>query len=304
MSIVKRILLFFLINALVVITLSIVLNLLQVRPYLTAYGIDYRSLLIFCLIWGMGGALISLGMSRMMAKWLMGVTVIDPTTTDPELRSLVALVHRLSDEAQLVAMPEVGIYDSQEVNAFATGPSQRRSIVAVSRGLLQKMSREEIEGVLAHEVSHIANGDMVTMTLLQGIVNAFVMFLARILASIFSGMGKNRNSQEGSSYLSYMLMVFAFEVVFMLLGSMVIAVYARFREFRADAGGAKLAGKNKMIAALESLQVIQKQARAQKEEKPAFAAFKISQPKKSGFLTLFATHPPLEKRIERLYKLS
>ena len=298
MSVLKRIFLFFVINALVVVTLSIILNLFNVRPYLTAYGIDYKALMIFCLIWGMGGALISLSLSRVMAKWLMGVKVIEESTRDPELQTLLSLVHKISREANLPEMPQVGVYESPEVNAFATGPTKRRALVAVSRGLLQKMSSQELEGVLAHEVSHIANGDMVTMTLLQGIVNAFVMFLARILASVFSGMGRRDNQSSSSSYLSYTLFVFLFEVVFMILGTMVIAAYSRFREYRADAGGAHLAGKEKMIAALRSLLSTQ-QVRSEMTEKAAFQAFKISTPR-GGFLSLLASHPPLEKRIERL----
>lgn len=302
MAVVKRIFLFFVINALVVITLSIVLNLLNVRPYLAEHGIDYKSLMIFCLVWGMGGALISLALSRVMAKWLMGVKIVDENTNDPELRALLTSVHKLARQAGLRSMPEVGIYEGKEVNAFATGPTQKRSLVAVSRGLLEKMTSNEVEGVLAHEISHITNGDMVTMTLLQGIVNAFVMFLARVLAMIFSGMGRSRDDSRGGSYGSYMLMVFLFEVVFMVLGSLVIAAYSRFREFRADAGGARLAGKANMIAALESLKNTQK-ILAEPTQKAAFQAFKISTPKKSGFLALFATHPPLEKRIERLHQL-
>lgn len=295
----KRILLFVAVNLLVVVTLSLVLNLLNVRPYLTAYGLDYKALMIFCLIWGMGGAFISLALSRIMAKWLMGVKIIDPDTTHSEERELLSLIQRLANEAGLPAMPQVGIYNSAEVNAFATGPSRRRSLVAVSRGLLERMSGSEVEGVLAHEISHIANGDMVTMTLLQGVVNAFVMFLARILASIFSGVGRSREQSSGSSYFSYMMLVFLFEMVFMVLGSLLIAAYSRFREFRADAGGAALAGKPKMIAALQSLLANQNR-QSQHEEKPAIAAFKISTKKKSGLLSLFATHPPLEQRIARL----
>lgn len=302
MTIFKRILLFFAINALVVLTLSLVLNLLHVRPYLNAYGIDYRALMAFCLIWGMGGALISLALSRVMAKWIMGVKVIDPKTQDPQLHSFVALVHKLSQEAHLPEMPEVGVYQSNEVNAFATGPTKRKSLVAVSSGLLDRMSTREIEGVVAHEIAHIANGDMVTMTLLQGIVNAFVMFLARALAWVFSGAGKSRDESHSSSNLSYIMMVFFFEVVFMILGTMVIAAYSRFREYRADAGGAHLAGKEKMIAALQSLLSYQ-EVRNGRAEKAAFQNFKISQTKHSGFLSLLASHPPLEKRIEKLREI-
>ena len=152
MQIAKRIFLFLAINMLVVLTISFVLSILNVRPYLNAHGLDYPSLMIFCLIWGMGGAFISLALSRVMAKWLMGVHVIDPHTQDPELRSLLETVHILAKEAHLKGMPQVGIYESKEVNAFATGPTQRRALVAVSRGLLNKMSQKELEGVLAHEI--------------------------------------------------------------------------------------------------------------------------------------------------------
>ncbi len=301
MSFLKRIFLFFAINALVVVTLSLILNILNVKPYLTAYGIDTPALMIFCLIWGMGGALISLLLSRTIAKWLMGVKIIKEDTPDSQLSALISLVQRLSREAHLPATPQVGVYDAREVNAFATGPTKKKSLVAVSRGLLEKMSSEQLEGVLAHEIAHIASGDMVTMTLLQGIVNAFVMFLARILAAVFSGFGKSREDSRQSSHFSYMMMVFLFETVFMLLGSMVVAAYSRFREFRADAGGAKLAGKEKMIAALQSLLAAQ-EVKSSPEEKQAIAAFKISSRKRSGLFSLLATHPPLEERIERLQR--
>ena len=161
MAMIKRIFLFLAVNALVVTTISIVLNLLGVQPYLSNSGIDFSQLAIFCLVWGMGGSLISLAMSRMMAKWMMGVKIIDPNTMDSELGWLVSTVHNLARSANLPAMPEVGIYESPELNAFATGPSASRSLVAVSTGLLDRMSREEIEGVLGHEITHISNGDMV-----------------------------------------------------------------------------------------------------------------------------------------------
>lgn len=296
----KRVLLFLLVNLLVVTTISIILNIFNISPYITQRGIDYRSLMIFCALWGMGGAFISLGMSRMMAKWMMGVHVIDPNTQDPELQKLVSMVHELAKRAHLKGLPQVGIFDSPEVNAFATGPSEKRSLVAVSTALLRRMSPKELEGVLAHEITHIANGDMVTMTLIQGVVNAFVMFLARILASILSGLVKrSSNSSSGGSYLSYTLFVFLFEVVFMILGSIVIAWFSRGREFRADRGGAALAGRENMIAALQSLVAVQ-QVRAAKADHPAFQALKISTRKKLGVLALFATHPPLEERIARL----
>src|SRR5690606_37107750 len=175
----KRIFLFLAVNALVVITISTLMRLFGVEPYLQANGLNLESLAVFCLLWGMGGAFISLGLSRIMAKWMMGVKVIDPNTTDSNAQELVQTVYRLARAAGLSKMPEVGIYQSPEVNAFATGPTKARSLVAVSTGLLQRMRQDEVEGVLAHEVAHIANGDMVTMTLVQGVINAFVMFLAR-----------------------------------------------------------------------------------------------------------------------------
>jgi heat shock protein HtpX len=300
MGFAKRIFLFLAINILVVVTISLILNLLGVRPYLNAYGLDYQSLMIFCLIWGMGGAFISLSLSRIMAKWLMGVRVIDPNTHDRSEQQLVQTVYELARAAGLHHMPEVGIYESREINAFATGPSRKRSLVAVSRGLLNKMSSKELEGVLAHEISHVANGDMVTMTLIQGIVNAFVMFLARILAYAVSGMGRGKNESSAPSYLVYNILVFVFEMVFMVLGFLIIAWYSRRREFRADAGGAALAGKDNMIAALQSLMSAQSIHDPQ-AEKPSFQSMKISTGgKKGAFASLFATHPPLETRIEHL----
>jgi heat shock protein HtpX len=300
MAIAKRIFLFLVVNLLVMATLSLVLNLLHVRPYLTTYGLDMQSLLLFCLVWGMGGALISLALSRAMAKWLMGVRVIDPNTRDPDHARLVSLVHALARQAHLRDMPEVGIYDSYEVNAFATGPTQKRSLVAVSSGLLRRMSQRDVEGVLAHEISHIVNGDMVTLTLVQGVVNAFVMFLARVLAYLFSSAGRGRDQQAAPlSYVSYTLFVFVFEILFMVLGSLVIAWFSRMREFRADQGGAELAGRDAMIGALESLKTLQT-IRDPHAEKPSFQAFKISTGGRSGWMRLFATHPPLDVRIARL----
>lgn len=301
MAIAKRIFLFLALNFLVIMMISLVMSLFNVKPFLSQYGINYSKLMIFCLIWGMGGALISLSLSRIMAKWALGVKPIDPQTTDPHLRELLDTVQGLALDAG-IPMPEVGIYRSNEVNAFATGPTQSRSLVAVSTGLLQRMKENDVRGVLGHEISHIANGDMVTMTLLQGVVNAFVMFLARVLAYAFSGLGRNRESSSGGSYMSYILFVYLFEVVFMILGSILIAAYSRWREFRADAGGARLAGKENMIGALKTLRVLQ-EIKDPRTEQPAYAAFKISTHAKKGLLHLFATHPPLEERIERLASL-
>ena len=302
MAFFKRIFLFLIVNILIITTISIILNLLNVKPFLQAHGLDYQSLLIFCLIWGFGGAFISLGLSRMMAKWMMGVKLIDPTTSDSEKRHLVETVYKLARAAGLTVMPEVGIYNSPEVNAFATGPSRRRSLVAVSSGLLGRMSQDELEGVLGHEISHVANGDMVTMTLIQGVVNAFVMFLARVLAYVFSGLG-NRDKSSSGSYMMFNILVFVFQIVFMILGSLVVAAYSRFREFRADKGGASLAGREKMISALQALQKLQ-EIRDQKAEKPAFQSMKISHQERNGLVALFASHPSLELRIQRLKEQS
>jgi heat shock protein HtpX len=301
MTFFKRIFLFLIVNVLIITTISIILNLLNVQPYLNSYGLDYQSLMIFCLIWGFGGAFISLALSRMMAKWMLGVRLIDPRTTGTTERQLVETVHQLARAAGLSVMPEVGIYNSPEVNAFATGPSRRRSLVAVSSGLLNRMSQDELEGVLGHEISHISNGDMVTMTLIQGVVNAFVMFLARALAYALSGIG-NRGKSSGNSYLIFNVLVIVFQIVFMILGSLVVAAYSRYREFRADKGGASLAGRDKMISALESLKQLQ-EIRDVRVEKPAFQSMKISHQERRGLLAFFATHPSLELRIQRLKDL-
>lgn len=292
----KRIFLFVLLNILVIVTLSITLNILGIHGYLRSNGIDYYALMVFCLVWGMGGAFISLALSRIMAKWMMGVKVIDPNTRDSELRWLVDTVYKLSSQAGLGKMPEVGIYISPEINAFATGPTRNRSLVAVSSGLLENMTEEEIEGVLAHEVSHISNGDMVTMTLLQGVINAVVMFLARIIA--FAVTSRRDGDRDSSPWLRYIITV-VLEIALSFLGMILIAWFSRFREYRADEGGAKLAGKEKMISALEKLKRTIERADITHAE--SIKAFKISS--KSSFVKLFATHPPLDERIRHLREL-
>lgn len=300
MAWVKRIFLFMAVNLLVMTTISILLKVLGVQPYITAYGIDYSSLMAFCLVWGMGGAFISLGLSRIMAKWMMGVKVIDPQTRDPELSALVQTVHNLARSAGLPRMPEVGIYDSPEVNAFATGPTKARSLVAVSTGLIERMRADEIEGVLGHEVAHVANGDMVTMTLLQGVVNAFVMFLSRAIAfAIMQAMRGDRDERDrgGMSYGVYHIVTFVLEMLFMILGSMVVAWFSRWREFRADRGGARLAGRQSMINALQRLRATYELVDT--EAQPAVQTLKIAG-KGAGLMRLFSSHPPLEERIARL----
>lgn len=291
MAFVKRIFLFVVVNLLVIVTISIVLNILGVKPYLTARGIDYRMLLAFCLVWGMGGAFISLALSKVMAKWMAGVQVIDENVREPALRELVSTVHSLARRAGMTRMPEVGIYDSPELNAFATGPTKNSSIVAVSTGLLHRMDRNQLEGVLGHEISHIHNGDMVTMTLVQGIVNAFVMFFARVIAWAVA-----QNVKEESRYLVNFLVTIVLEIALSFLGFLVVAYFSRAREYRADAGGARLAGREKMIDALKGL--MGSEVLVDKEN-AALATLKISG-RPSGLMALFATHPHLEDRIRRL----
>lgn len=284
---VKRIGLFLLVNMLILLTISFFLSIFNIRPYLTPYGISYGSLLSFCAIWGMGGAFISLMLSRWIAKMSMGVKL-------QSSGRLYEMVAKLAKEAGLKKCPEVGIYSSATPNAFATGPSPGASLVAVSTGLLERMTDEELEAILGHEISHITNGDMVTMALLQGVVNVFVMFFARVLALAVSGFGKGDNRR--GSFMGYYLFTFLFEIIFLLLGSLVIAWYSRTREFRADRGAARLTSKSAMIHALERLDEATK--RKQVRVGGNMDAFMIHS--RSGVFALFASHPPIEKRIAAL----
>ena len=295
----KRIFLFMLVNILVMTTITIVTSALGLRSYMTPYGIDYGQLMVFCLIWGFAGALISLAMSRMMAKWMMGVQVIDPNVSDARLRDVVLMVHRLSDRAGLPAKPEVGFYESAEVNAFATGPTKSRALVAVSTGLLNRMNKDEVEGVIGHEIAHVANGDMVTMALLQGVINAFVMFLARVIGFAIANSSRS-SDDERPSYMMQSMVTIVLEIFLSILGSIVVAWFSRWREFRADKGGAQLAGRGKMISALQALSNLHDIGpQYEPESQKAVAAFKISS-RRSGFLALFSTHPALEDRIAAL----
>lgn len=295
MKIAKRITLFLLVNILVIFTISTVTSLLGLRHYITSAGLDYSALLVFCLIWGFSGSLISLGLSRVMAKWMMGVQVIDPRTTNHEHATLVNTVHELSRSAGLSKMPEVGIYESQEVNAFATGPTKNRSLVACSTGLLRRMDRNQVRGVLGHEVAHIANGDMVTMTLIQGVVNAFTMFLARVISFAIS-----QHVKEESRAMTQMLITIGLDIVFSILGSIVVCSFSRAREFRADAGSAKIAGRESMISALKALTNLHSLNTVEEEHK-SLATLKISGGR--SWLAVFSTHPPLEERIKRLERI-
>ena len=291
----KRIFLFLTVNALIVVTILLVTNILGIRHYVTEQGIDFTALLVFSAIVGFTGALISLALSRTMAKWMLNVRVLSPD--DPNLSSderwLVEEVHRLARRAGLVEMPEVGIYDSPEVNAFATGPTRNRSLVAVSTGLLKNMDKEGVQGVLGHEVAHIANGDMVTMTLLQGVINTFVVFLSRLAAYVVS-----RFVREELAGVVHFICIIVFDILFSILGSIVVMAYSRHREYHADRGGADLAGKEKMIHALRLLQ--QHVSMIDPSHK-SLQTMKISN--RSGWLKLFSSHPDLEDRIARLERV-
>lgn len=289
----KRIFYFLLTNVLVLLTISIIFSLIPGgMNYINSDGtIAFGTLLIVSAVIGFTGAFISLAMSRWMAKKMMNVRVINPDQAMSSYeKEVVEKVHRLSRAAGLTHMPEVGIYDSPEVNAFATGPTKKRSLVAVSTGLLNEMDDDAAEGVIAHEVAHVANGDMVTMTLLQGVVNTFVVFLARIAAFIAS-----RFVKEEMAPIVHFLAIIVFQIAFSILGSLVVFAYSRHREFHADRGGADLAGKDKMKHALEMLKAYSNRVRT--EDQTAISTLKINGKRKSS---IFSTHPDLDERIRRL----
>lgn len=293
----KRVFLFLLTNLLVIVTINILLSLLGVRPYLEGSGINYYSLLIFATVWGMAGSFISLAMSKWMAKRGMGLKMINKNQAQGEEREIYSLVYELAKKAKLPKMPEVAIYNSPDINAFATGPSKSNSLVAVSTGLLRSMSREEVAGVLGHEIAHIKNGDMVTMTLIQGVVNSFTIFFSRVVAfAVASALSRGDDDGAQPSFFLQYIITIVLDIVFGILGSLVTAAFSRAREFRADQGGASLAGKTAMINALERLK-LNSQIKAP-QDNPAFASLKISN--KSNWMALFSTHPPLEKRIASL----
>jgi heat shock protein HtpX len=283
----KRIILFLATNLAVMLVLSVVLSIV-----FKVLGIDSRSiggLLVFAAVFGFGGSFISLFMSKWMAKRSTGAVVITQPRNATE-QWLFDTVRRQAQQAG-IAMPEVAIYDSPEMNAFATGPSRNNALVAVSTGLMRNMREEEVEAVLAHEVSHVANGDMVTLTLIQGVVNTFVIFFARLIAGAISG---NRNDEGGAGNgFAYMITVFVLEMAFGVLASIIVMWFSRKREYSADAGAAKLVGANKMIAALERLR-----NNHESQLEGSMMAFGIAS--KPATSELFLSHPPLEKRIAAL----
>lgn len=288
----KRVVLFLLTNLAVMLVLGLVTSLLGVNRFLTANGLNLGMLLVFAGVIGFGGAFISLWMSKPMAKWSTGAQVIETPRNSTELW-LMETVGRLAQKAGL-PMPEVAVYEG-EPNAFATGASKNSSLVAVSTGLLQGMSREEVEAVLAHEVAHIANGDMVTLTLIQGVVNTFVVFISRVIGYAVDSFLRKGEESSGPG-IGYMVTSMVCELVFGILASMIVMYFSRQREFRADHGGAWLAGRQNMIGALEALQ----RQRDPHGLPPNMAAFGINGGVPTGLRRLFMSHPPLEERIAAL----
>ena len=287
----KRILLFLATNLAIVLVLSVTMRLLGVEPYLNAGGLNLGSLLIFAAVMGFGGSLISLSISKWTAKMSVGAQVIE-SPQNAEERWLVETIARQAQAAG-IAMPEVAIYDAPDVNAFATGPSRNNSLVAVSTGLLRQMTREEAEAVLGHEVSHVANGDMVTLALIQGVVNTFVMFLSRVIGHLVDKVVFKTERDQGPAFFVTMIVA---ELVLGILASIIVMWFSRQREFRADRGGAQLAGRRGMINALKRLQSLH-------DPQPLpdkMAAFGINGGRPSGLKALFMTHPPLEDRISAL----
>ncbi|MET3930808.1 protease HtpX [Lysobacter soli] len=279
----KRVFLFLATNFAVLILLSIVMSVLGVNPQ------QFSGLLVMATVFGFGGSLFSLMISKWMAKRSTGAHVIEQPRNESE-QWLVNTVRRQA-EAAGIKMPEVAIYDAPEINAFATGPSRNNSLVAVSTGLLRAMNRDEAEAVLGHEVSHVANGDMVTMALIQGVLNTFVIVLARVVGRVIdSYLSGNR---EGGPGLGYFAIVFVLDMIFGLFASIIAMWFSRHREFRADAGGARLAGRDKMIAALQRLSMTYGESTLPK----TVQAFGISGAVGHGLRRLFLTHPPLEERI-------
>jgi heat shock protein HtpX len=291
----KRILLFLVTNIAVLLVLTVVARVLGIDAYLAAHGQSLQGLLVWAALFGFGGAFVSLAMSKMQAKMFMGVQVISPQSADATGQWLLSVVEHHARNAG-VGMPEVGIFNAPEPNAFATGMSRNSALVAVSSGLLQQMNRQEIEAVLGHEMTHVANGDMVTLALIQGVVNTFVLFLSRVVGNIIDRAVFRSDDGRGiASFLIY----YALQIAFGILATPIVMWFSRWREFRADRGGAQLAGTGNMIAALEELKRVHEPLPAQQ-----FAAFGIADGDVGrGLKRLFMSHPPLDERIAALRAL-
>jgi heat shock protein HtpX len=295
----KRIFLFLLTNIAVLIVISIVVHVLGFDHFLHANGLNYPQLLGFSAVIGFVGSFFSLAISKWMAKSIYGIVPIASPANEEE-EWLVDTIRRQAAKAR-IAMPEVGIYESPEVNAFATGPSRANSLVAVSSGLLSTMTRTEAEGVLAHEITHVSNGDMVTMTLLQGVLNTFVIFFSYVLAFFVDRLLQGNREDDRGPGLGFFLGRLACQVLLGFLASLVVMAYSRHREFRADAGSAALEGKGPMLAALRRLKQITEGDPIVDDRSPALSAFKING--KPGATSIFADHPSLDDRIAALEKL-
>ncbi len=288
----KRILLFLTTNFAVMAVITIISRVFGLDNYLNEYGIDYKALAIYSFLWGSVGSIIALLMSKSAAKRSMGVQIIENPSNDTE--SWLVEIVRLQAQSAGIGMPEVGIFKSDSPNAFATGANRNNALVAVSTGLLDQMTREEAEAVMGHEISHVANGDMITMTLLQGILNAFVLFISRIIGFVMSSNSKSRRGgARAGNFMGTMIAQF----IFGFLAALIVKWFSRYREFHADAGGAKLSGNANMISALRALQRVSEP----QPLKGQFVGFGVSGVK-STVAKLFATHPPLEDRIAALEK--
>lgn len=294
----KRVLLFLGTNFAIVIVLGIVVNILGVNQFITESGLNLGTLLLFTAVFGMGGSLISLAMSKWIALRSTGAQVIESPRNSAE-QWLLETVQRQAKEAG-IGMPSVAVYDSPDVNAFATGAKRNDALVAVSTGLLRTMHRDEVEAVLGHEISHVANGDMVTLALIQGVVNTFVMFLARIIGFFVDSLLRGNQQQQGGVGIGYFIATIVAELVLGFLASMIVMWFSRQREFRADSGGAHLAGSGKMVAALRRLQSLQQPSQLPGE----MAAFGIHGSLGAGLKRLFLSHPPIEERIAALERRS
>ncbi|WP_340105121.1 protease HtpX [Rhodohalobacter sp. 8-1] len=294
----KRVILFLATNLAIIVVASITLSLLGVGSYLdeTGTNLDLQALLIFCFVFGMLGSGISLLLSKKIAKWTTNVQIIEEPRNEQE-RWLVRTIEEQARDAG-IGMPDVGIFPAQQANAFATGANRNKALVAISEGMLQRFDREEIKAVLGHEVGHVANGDMITLALIQGVVNTFVMFLARVI-----GFAVDRvilKNEEGLG-IGYFITTIAAEIVLAILASTIVFWFSRRREFRADEAGARFGTRNGMIAALQRLQ---KETEVPNQLPDSMQAFGITSGKKKGFKSLFMTHPPLEQRIEALRNMT
>jgi len=287
----RRIIYFLFTNFAILIVLSTAMRLLGVEPYLTPYGINYQSLLIFALVFGMGGSFISLALSKWTAKRLSGAQVITEPSNETE-RWLVRTVSELATKSN-IGMPEIAVFPSDDMNAFATGMRRNKALVAVSAGLLRRMDKEKVKAVLAHEVAHAANGDMVTLALIQGVVNTFVLFLSRVIGhTVDRVVFKNERGHGPAFWITTIIA----EIVLAILASIIVFYFSRKREYRADSGAAALVGKKPMIGALEALKASIRQPHLPDK----LAAFGISGAKRSGIKALFSTHPDLEDRVAAL----